>query len=107
MSDWHVAVVGRVVHVRARPGGGWRLRLADTGGALATAEIRPSNLLPPPIAGTRVVLCGRAQYRIEHGWYSVDPVTAWIEARTLTPAFAWADSPAPARGRPSGLGALS
>ena len=34
-----VTVVGRVVRVR-RNSGGWRVRLTDTGGTLAAAEIR-------------------------------------------------------------------
>jgi hypothetical protein len=92
MADWDVVVVGRVLHRRALAGGGWRLRLAETGGALATAEIRPSQPLPLPAVGTKIVLCGRVLYRIEHGWYSVDPVTAWVEAGTVTAACALADS---------------
>jgi hypothetical protein len=106
MSDWHVAVVGRVVHVRALSDGSWRLRLADTGGALAAAEIRPSHLLPLPRIGTTVVLYGRARYRVEHGWYSVDPVTAWAEVGAVT-TCGLADSQAPVPGRQSGLGAGS
>ena len=73
----HVSVVGRVVRVRSRRDGGWRLRLAETGGALAAAEIRPSNPLPLPAVGTRILVCGRLCYDEEHGWYAVDPVEIW------------------------------
>ena len=107
MNGWHVTVVGRVVHVRALRDGGWRLRLANTGGALAAAEIRPSRPLPLPALGTTIVLSGRPVYRIEHGWYSIDPVTAWVEAPSFTPAFAPADSAAPAPGRRASLVASS
>jgi hypothetical protein len=72
-------VVGRVVHVRARRHGGWRIRLADTGGALAAAEIRSSNPLPAPRVGARILLSGALSYDDEHGWYAVDPVDRWIE----------------------------
>jgi hypothetical protein len=74
-------VVGRVVRVRWRPGGGWRVRLAETGGALAAAEIRPSNLLPAPRRGARILIRGRIRYNPHHDWYVVDPVDAWDEAR--------------------------
>jgi hypothetical protein len=107
MSGWHVTVVGRVVHIRALLDGGWRLRLAGTGGALGAAEIRPSHPLPLPFVGTTIVMCGRAQYRREHGWYSIDPVTAWVDAANVTPAFALADSAVPAPGRRSAPGAAS
>jgi hypothetical protein len=53
------------------------VRLADTGGALAAAEIRPSNPLPLPAVGTRIFLRGRLSYDEEHGWYAVDPVELW------------------------------
>jgi hypothetical protein len=75
-----VIVVGRVVRVRARGDGGWRVRLADTGGALAAAEIRPSNLLPLPRRGTRILLRGRLRYNVDHAWYAIDPVDAWRDA---------------------------
>ena len=75
-----VVVVGRVVRVRARSGGGWRVRLADTGGALAAAEIRPSNPLPLPRRGTRILLRGRLRYNVDHAWYAIDPVDAWGDA---------------------------
>lgn len=72
-----VIVLGRVVRVRAAADGGWRVRLADTGGALAAAEIRPSNLLPLPARGTRIVICGRIRYNPDHAWYAIDPVESW------------------------------
>jgi hypothetical protein len=75
-----ITVAGRVVRVRARPDGGWRVRLADTGGALAAAEIRPSNPLPLPAVGARIVLRGCVYYDPDHGWYVVDPVEEWLEA---------------------------
>jgi hypothetical protein len=71
-------VAGRVVRVRACGDGGWRIRLTETGGALAAAEIRPSNPLPPPPVGARIVLRGALRYDDEHGWYAVDPVEIWI-----------------------------
>ena len=77
-----VAVAGRVVRVRSRASGGWRLRLADTGGALAAAEIRLSNPLPLPPIGARIILRGQLRYDEEHGWYAVDPVEGWLDART-------------------------
>ena len=77
---FRVVVVGRVVRVRASGDGGWRVRLADTGGALAAAEIRPSNPLPLPARGTRILLRGRLRYNVDHAWYAVDPVDAWGEA---------------------------
>jgi hypothetical protein len=73
-------VVGRVVRVRLRRDGGWRVRLADTGGALAAAEIRTAHLLSPPRRGTRIVIRGGISYNPDHGWYAVDPVEAWLEA---------------------------
>jgi len=55
-----------------------RETLTETGGALAAAEIRPSNPLPPPPVGARIVLRGALRYDDEHGWYAVDPVEIWI-----------------------------
>jgi hypothetical protein len=83
VKDWQlgVTVAGRVVRVRARRGGGWRVRLADTGGALAAVEIRPSNPLPLPPIGARIVVRGRLLYDEVHGWYAVDPVVEWSELR--------------------------
>ena len=75
-----VTAHARVVRVRARDGG-WRLRLADTGGGLAAAEIRPYRLLPPPSRGARIVIRGPVRYDPEHGWYAIDPVDAWSAAR--------------------------
>jgi len=75
-----VTVIGRVVRVRLRADGGWRVRLTDTGGALAAAEIRPSHL-PPPRRGTRILLRGRICYDPDHDWYVVDPVDSWREAQ--------------------------
>jgi len=73
-------VIGRVLRVRRRSGGGWRVRLVDTGGALAAAEIVPANPLPPPAVGRWIALHGRLRYDEEHRWYTVDPVEAWQEA---------------------------
>jgi len=83
MRSWDVAVAGRVVRVRPRQGGGWRVRLADTGGALAAAEIRSSHPLPPPRVGSRVLIRGHLHYNEDHGWYAVDPVEEWREARDV------------------------
>jgi hypothetical protein len=80
VSATRVTVVGRVVRVRSLRDGGWRLRLAETGGALAAAEIRPPNLLPLPKRGRRILIRGRIRYDADHGWYAVDPVDAWIDA---------------------------
>jgi len=66
-----------VVRVRAVRTGGWRVRLADTGGALAAAEIRRSHPLPLPSRGTRILLSGPIRYDADHDWYAVDPVDAW------------------------------
>jgi len=74
-----VTVTGRVVRVGSCRGGGWRIRLADTGGALAAAKIRPSYPLPLPRVGTHVILRGALHYDDEHRWYVVDPVEAWAE----------------------------
>jgi len=83
MRAWrtYVIVVGRVVRVRSRGPGGWRLRLAETGGALAAAEIRPWHPLPLPPLGARILIRGFLWYDQEHRWYVVDPVEHWIEAR--------------------------
>ena len=75
-----LTVVGRVVRVRQRRDGGWRVRLAETGGALAAGEIHPLSALPLPPRGTRIVLRGRICYDTNHGWYVVDPVDSWREA---------------------------
>ncbi len=80
-------LAGRVVRVRPRDDGGWRVRLTDTGGALAAAEIRPSNPLRPPRVGTQILLRGFVRYDDEHGWYVIDPVQAWSEEHpTAAPA---------------------
>ena len=81
MHSWHlgITVVGRVIRVRPRLDGGWRVRLADTGGALAAAEIRVSNPLALPQVGTRIALRGTLRYDKVHGWYAVDPVVGWRE----------------------------
>lgn len=80
-ADRPFTVAGRVVRVRLRLDGGWRVRLADTGGSLAAGEIRLSNPLPLPRRGTRILLSGRVRYDDEHGWYAVDPVDAWRMAQ--------------------------
>lgn len=74
-----VTVVGRVVRVR-RNSAGWRIRLTDTGGTLAAAEIRHSGRVPLPRVGARIVIHGRLCYDDYHGWHTVDPVEAWREA---------------------------
>ena len=74
-----LTVTGRVVRVRSRRDGGWRVRLTETGGALAAAEIHPS-LLSPPRRGARILIRGRVSYNAVHNWYAVDPVEAWHEA---------------------------
>jgi hypothetical protein len=73
----HVLVAGRVVRIRLRADGGWRLRLADTGGALAVADIRPDHPQPLPRPGARIVIRGTIRYDEVHGWYAVDPVEEW------------------------------
>jgi hypothetical protein len=78
-SRTRAIVSGRVVRVRARRNGGWRIRLADTGGALAAGEIRMSNPLPLPPVGACILLCGAIRYDREHGWYAIDPVEQWVE----------------------------
>jgi hypothetical protein len=72
-------VTGRVVHVRWRPDGNWRIRLGDTGGALAAGEIRSSHPPPLPRVGARILLRGALRYDEEHRWYVIDPVDVWIE----------------------------
>ena len=72
-------VAGRVVRVRSGRDGSWRIRLTDTGGALAAGEIRPSHPLPLPRVGARILLRGALRYDEEHRWYAVDPVEIWIE----------------------------
>ena len=87
-DDWrtHVTVIGRVARVRALRGGGWRVRLTDTGGALAAAEIRPANPMTPPPVGALIVLHGQIRYDEEHDWYVVDPLEEWFDARVTSPA---------------------
>jgi hypothetical protein len=79
MPFWRreVIVAGRVVRVRARADGGWRVRLADTGGALLAAEIRPLAGLALPRPGARILLRGGIRYDAVHAWYAVDPVEEW------------------------------
>lgn len=72
-------VAGRVVRVRPRRDGSCRIRLSDTGGALAAGEIRPSHPLPLPRVGARIILRGTLQYDREHRWYAVDPIEIWFE----------------------------
>jgi len=81
MGVGRATVTGRVKRVRPCHGGGWRIRLTDTGGALAAAEIRPFHLLPLPRVGAHIVLHGALRYDEEHRWYAVDPVEIWIEPR--------------------------
>jgi len=78
----HLSVIGRVVRVRSHRDGGWRVRLSDTGGALAAAEFRPSNPLPLPRVGACIIVRGRLRFDEEHAWYVVDPVEEWHETRT-------------------------
>jgi 3'-phosphoadenosine 5'-phosphosulfate sulfotransferase len=74
----HVTVVGRVLRVR-RHRGGWRVRLTETGGTLAAAEIRHSSRLALPRVGARILIHGRLHYDEGHRWHTVDPVEAWLE----------------------------
>jgi hypothetical protein len=76
-----VIISGRVMRVRAGRGGGWRVRLTDTGGRLAAAEIRPSCPLAPPPVGIRVIVRGSIRFDEAHDWYAVDPVEEWIRER--------------------------
>lgn len=55
------------------------MRLTDTGGTLAAAEINPSSRLALPRVGTRILIHGRLRYDDDHGWHAVDPVEAWLE----------------------------
>jgi hypothetical protein len=75
-----MTVEGRVIRVRRRKGG-WRVRLADTGGALAAAEFYDEQAPRLPRIGARIAVQGRVQYDVEHGWYAVDPVDQWLELR--------------------------
>jgi hypothetical protein len=75
-----VTVAGRVVRVRRRRDGGWRVRLADTGGALAAAEFRPFHPIPLPPIGAWIVVRGPVCYDEQHEWYAVDPVADWTGA---------------------------
>jgi hypothetical protein len=54
------------------------VRLTETGGALAAAEIRPSNPMPLPPRSAYIVIRGSVHYDQEHGWYSIDPVESWV-----------------------------
>jgi hypothetical protein len=72
-----VIISGRVMRVRARRGGGWRVRLTDTGGRLAAAEIRSTHPLFPPPVGTRIVIRGCIRFDEAHNWYTIDPVEEW------------------------------
>jgi hypothetical protein len=74
----HVIVVGRVIRVRPHAGG-WRIRLTETGGTLAAAEIRSWDSPLPPI-GARILIHGRLRYDEQHGWHTVDPVEEWHRA---------------------------
>jgi hypothetical protein len=74
-------VSGRVLRIRRRGGGGWRVRLTDTGGRLAAAEIRTAHPLLLPPVGARILVRGCIRFDEEHEWYSVDPVEAWVQER--------------------------
>ena len=54
------------------------MRLTETGGALAAAEIRLSNPMPLPPRSAYIVIRGCVRYDQEHGWYSIDPVESWV-----------------------------
>jgi hypothetical protein len=86
-SGTRATVAGRVLRVRSRPNGSWRIRLTDTGGALAAAEIRPSHPLLLPRVGARILLRGTLQYDEVHAWYAIDPVEIWIEPPPPSPLF--------------------
>ena len=79
-SAHSLVVTGRVARVRSRRDGGWRVRLTETGGALAAAEIHPSTRLPLPRRGARILIRGPIGYDAVHDWYTVDPVEGWHEA---------------------------
>lgn len=83
-------LVGRVIRVRPRADGGWRIRLAETGGALAAAEIPPSRPLPLPPVGARILMRGRLRYDEAHAWYAVDPLDAWV---AVMPVVSWGSPP--------------
>jgi hypothetical protein len=87
LTNRRATVAGRVVRVRSCRNGNWRIRLADTGGALAAGEIRPSNPLPLPRVGARILLSGALRYDEEHRWYAIDPVEIWIEPPVPSPLF--------------------
>jgi hypothetical protein len=53
------------------------VRLTDTGGALAAAEIGHRHRLPPPPVGVRIRMRGAVRFDDEHRWYVVDPVEDW------------------------------
>ena len=86
MSFWgrRVIVTGRVVRVRALATGGWRVRLADTGGGLLAAEISSSAGLPLPLPGERILMRGGIRYDPVHGWYTVDPLEEWYRFESGT-----------------------
>jgi hypothetical protein len=79
MPFWkrEVVVAGRVVRVRARAHGGWRVRLTETGGALMAAEISSSSGVALPRRGDVILLRGGIRYDDVHAWYAVDPVEEW------------------------------
>ncbi len=96
-------LVGRVIRLRPRADGGWRIRLAETGGALAAAEIPPFCPLPLPPVGARILMRGRLRYDEAHAWYAVDPLDAWV---AVMPVASWGsrppDAPPPPARRASG-----
>jgi hypothetical protein len=57
------------------------VRLAETGGALAAAEIRASHPLPLPPVGAHIIIRGALRYDEEHRWYVIDPVEQWLDIR--------------------------
>lgn len=57
------------------------MRLTDTGGRLAAAEIGPLHHLPPPPVGARIRICGVVRFDEAHAWYVVDPVEEWLLER--------------------------
>jgi len=78
-TSGRVTVVGRVVRIR-RNGADWRVRLTETGGTLAAAEIRRSSRLALPRIGARILIHGWLCYDEQHGWHTVDPVEHWRDA---------------------------